>query len=101
MPLRFVGIDPETNEDHCPTVWVDEAKGELVVHGWKASSALRNECEANFPANGPIPEYEDVVRLPARMMPMIRKACDALDGSRHRHSVSCCSAPAPMLSTWR
>jgi hypothetical protein len=23
MNIRFVGIDPDTDEDGCPTVWVD------------------------------------------------------------------------------
>jgi hypothetical protein len=38
MALRFVGIDPDTDLEHCPTVWADEEAGELVVQGWKANS---------------------------------------------------------------
>ncbi|MEV7003204.1 hypothetical protein AB0N62_36775 [Streptomyces sp. NPDC093982] len=81
MPLRFVGIDPQTDLDHCPTVWADEQLGEVVLQGWKASPELRAACEANTPAHGSIPDSEDVIRIPARMVPMIREACDAVEGS--------------------
>jgi hypothetical protein len=81
MALRFVGIDPNTDHDHCPTVWADEQSGELVIQGWKASPELRAACEANTPANGPIPDSEEVIRIPARMVPMIREACDAVERS--------------------
>jgi hypothetical protein len=81
MTLRFVGIDPDTDHDHCPTVWADEQSGELVLQGWKAGPDLRAACEANTPANGPIPDTEEVIRIPARLVPMIRKACDAVEHS--------------------
>ncbi|GAA1155260.1 MULTISPECIES: hypothetical protein [Streptomyces violaceusniger group] len=81
MALRFVGIDPDTDHDHCPTVWADEEAGELVLQGWKASPELRVACESNTPANGTIPDSEEVIRIPARMAPMIRKACDAVERS--------------------
>lgn len=81
MALRFVGIDPDTKSVDSPTVWVDEAAQEIVIQGWKPSPALREECAAtHVPGHAVgIPEHEDVVRLPARMVPFIRKACDDLD----------------------
>lgn len=79
MALRFVGIDPDTDLEHCPTVWADEEAGELVVQGWKASPELRAACESNSPAHGTIPDSEEVIRIPARMVPMIREACDAVE----------------------
>jgi len=47
----------------------------------KASPELRTACESNTPANGSIPGSEEVIRIPARMVPMIRKACDAVERS--------------------
>ncbi|UNS98335.1 hypothetical protein MMF93_19165 [Streptomyces tubbatahanensis] len=84
MTLRFVGIDPDTDEDHCPTIWVDGDCGEMVIQGWKAGTELRTACESNTPARGPIPGSEEVVRIPARMVPVLRKACDAIENSAVR-----------------
>ncbi|MDO0916798.1 hypothetical protein QQM39_40115 [Streptomyces sp. DT2A-34] len=80
MALRSFGKDPETNGDHCPTVWLDEERREFVFQGWKASDALQAECRET----GPIPDSEAVVRLPARMAQQIREALDAADGSAVR-----------------
>ncbi|MCQ9134138.1 hypothetical protein [Streptomyces hilarionis] len=80
MPLRSFGKDPETNGDHCPTVWLDEEKQELVFQGWKADDELQAECLKT----GSIPDTEAVVRLPARMAQQIREALDAADGSAVR-----------------
>ncbi|MEF2527424.1 MULTISPECIES: hypothetical protein [Streptomyces] len=81
MALRFVGIDPNTDLEHCPTVWADAEAGELVLQGWKADPALRAACEASSPATGPIPDSEEVIRIPARLVPTIREACDAVERS--------------------
>jgi hypothetical protein len=81
MPLLFIGIDPNTGDDESPTVWVDETNHELVLQGWKPGPELEAECgafEAPGHAKG-IPEHEAVVRIPDRMAPMIREACDALE----------------------
>ncbi|MER7572513.1 hypothetical protein [Streptomyces sp. NPDC126514] len=80
MALRFFGKDPETNGDHCPTVWLDEEKQEFVVQGWKADAALQAECLTT----GPIPDDEAVVRLPVRMVQQIREACDAAESTAFR-----------------
>lgn len=80
MALRSFGKDPETNGDHCPTVWFDEDKRELVFQGWTADDALRAQCLLT----GPIPDTEGVVRLPARMVQQIREACDAAEGDAVR-----------------
>ncbi|MGC4916852.1 hypothetical protein [Streptomyces albogriseolus] len=81
MPLVFIGIDPETGQADSPTVWVDETKQELVLQGWKAGPELQAEA-ASFEVPGHavgIPDDEAVIRMPARMVPMIREACDALE----------------------
>ncbi|MFE2883179.1 hypothetical protein [Streptomyces sp. NPDC059272] len=77
MALRSFGKDPETNGDHCPTVWFDEEREELVFQGWKASDELQAECLKT----GSIPDSEAVVRLPARMAQQIREALDAAERS--------------------
>lgn len=72
MSLRFIGIDPGTDTGQCPTVWVDEENADVVFQGWKANERTLEECFAT----GSIPETEAVIRIPARMVPIIRKACD-------------------------
>lgn len=86
MSLRFIGIDPETKTADSPTVWVDREKGELVFQGWKPDPQLEAECAAfEVPGHAVgIPVDEAVVRIPARMVHMIREACDALDRSDDR-----------------
>ncbi|WP_199550327.1 hypothetical protein [Streptomyces sp. N35] len=81
MALRFVGIDPKTGQQGSPTVWVDEENAELVLQGWKPSPELEAECAAwEVPGHAAgIPDHEAVVRIPARMVPMIREACDVVE----------------------
>lgn len=81
MSLRFIGIDPNTGQGESPTVWVDETKRELVIQGWRPDAATEAEC-ASFEAPGHaagIPDHEAVVRIPARMVPILREACDAAE----------------------
>jgi hypothetical protein len=80
MALRFIGIDPDTDETNCPRVWVDDEAGEFVFQGLKASEALKEEVRAT----GPLPDYEDVVRIPKRMAQILKEAIDALE---HPHVV--------------
>ncbi|GAA0566273.1 MULTISPECIES: hypothetical protein [Streptomyces] len=81
MPLLFVGIDPATEKDKSPTLWVDQEKKELVIQGWKPSPELKAECAAfELPGHAKgIPDDEAVVRIPARMVHMIREACDVIE----------------------
>ncbi|MER6166749.1 hypothetical protein [Streptomyces violaceorubidus] len=82
MAVEFIGIDPDTDRDHCPTVWADVDAQEILLQGWKPDTETRTECEASSPANGPTPDSEAIVRIPARMIPMIREACDAVERAR-------------------
>ncbi|MFI8878449.1 hypothetical protein [Streptomyces sp. NPDC055243] len=79
MAVQFIGIDPETDRDHCPTVWVDPEADELLLQGWKPETPTQAACEATSPANGSVPQSEAIIRIPARMVPLIREACDALE----------------------
>jgi len=81
MSLQFIGVDPNTGDDESPTVWVDQEKKELVLQGWKPDQELETECAA-FEVPGHekgIPDGEAVVRIPARMVHMIREACDVVE----------------------
>lgn len=86
MSLRFIGIDPDTKTADSPTVWVDQEKGELVFQGWKPDPQLEAECAAfELPDHAVgIPVDEAIIRVPARMVHMIREACDVLDRSDDR-----------------
>ncbi|WP_424642986.1 hypothetical protein [Embleya sp. AB8] len=86
MAVEFVGIDPDTDRDHCPTAWADVEAREILLQGWKVSPETRAECEATSPANAPVPAGEAIVRIPARMIPMIREACDAVERGRLRRA---------------
>ncbi|GAA0348809.1 hypothetical protein PV735_31525 [Streptomyces turgidiscabies] len=86
MALQFIGIDPTTGTGESPTVWVDDSTNELVIQGWKPGPELEEEC-AVFEVPGHaagIPEHEAVVRIPARMVPILRKACDAAERAQLR-----------------
>ncbi|MFH8487358.1 hypothetical protein [Streptomyces longisporoflavus] len=83
MAVQFIGIDPATDRDHCPTVWVDPEAGEILVQGRKPEARTEAECEATSPANGPVPGNEAIIRIPARMVPSIR-TCDALERAELR-----------------
>ncbi|RKT18530.1 hypothetical protein BX285_2958 [Streptomyces sp. 1114.5] len=84
MAVRFVGIDPETGKDQSPTVWVDDEQGDLIVQSYTADQGL---ITAVLKAgHGPdhdnvIPAHETVIRIPARLVPLLRKACDVAEGS--------------------
>jgi hypothetical protein len=63
-------------------VWADA--DEILLQGWKPSTEPQAECEASSPANGSVPDSEAIVRIPARMIPMIREACDAVEHAQLR-----------------
>lgn len=79
MTIHFVGIDPETDEDGCPTVWVDAEAGDLLIQGYDADEETTQTCDTLSPARAPIPPGESVIRVPKRMIDIIRKACNELD----------------------
>lgn len=86
MTLRFIGIDPNTGTGESPTVWLDEQAGELIIQGWRLDPEREAECattEVPGHAVG-IPEHETVVRIPARMVPVLREACNAAEHSNVR-----------------
>lgn len=78
MGLRFIGIDPGTNGENCPSVWVDEETGDFLFQGWEVSEAA---ALSEVSSRSPIAGNERVVRLPARMREIIQEACS--DGAAY------------------
>ncbi|WP_059013461.1 hypothetical protein [Streptomyces specialis] len=83
MPLLFIGIDPASEQGDSPTVWADTDAGELLIQGWTATAEEENRCYSEGGTapghDSAVPAHETIVRIPARMAPIIRKALDALD----------------------
>lgn len=77
MALRHIGTDPESEGGSSPTAWWDDETHEVVLQGWLPGPEMLTQAHAT----GAIPPGEGVVRLPARMIPMIREACDAAEGA--------------------
>ncbi|MBH1933302.1 hypothetical protein I5Q34_03190 [Streptomyces sp. AV19] len=78
MTLLFVGIDPETKTEQCPAAWVDvdmKPEPDILFQGWLADEQAQAECRKNSPH----PDTEAVIRMPYRMIDIIRKACDAAE----------------------
>jgi hypothetical protein len=71
MALRFVAIDPETDTDHCPAVFIEEETGDLLFQGWTLTDPV---ALAEVDVHSRIADDESVVRLPARMRPIILEA---------------------------
>jgi hypothetical protein len=71
MALLFIGIDPETNGDNCPAVFLDEETGDLLFQGWTVTDP-RTLAETG--KRSPIADNESLVRLPARMRAIIMEA---------------------------
>jgi hypothetical protein len=81
MALQFIGIDPETGQSGSPTAWVDPDTADIVLQSYTADEATRAQCIQNTApghAKG-IPGHETVIRIPARLIPILREACDAAE----------------------
>ena len=73
MALRFVGIDPGTDGNDCPTVWIDDTTGDFVVKGWKITDMAM--LAETAPDN-----REVVMRFPARMAGFFQEVASARRG---------------------
>jgi hypothetical protein len=74
VSLKFLGIDPDSPDDGSPTIWLDEATGDLVIQSWKADDATLRECQEVGSVPGhttDVPAHETVIRLPANMLQFI------------------------------
>ncbi len=34
MALRFIGVGPDTDGDHCPAMFIDDETGDFLLQGW-------------------------------------------------------------------
>ena len=71
MALEFLAIDPDTDTDHCPAVFVEEETGDLLFQGWTVTDPA---TLAEVDGHSRIADEESVVRLPARMRAIILEA---------------------------
>jgi hypothetical protein len=71
MALIFIAIDPETDSDHCPAVFVEEETGDLLFQGRTVTDPA---ILAEVSRRSPVADNESVVRLPARMRATILEA---------------------------
>lgn len=78
--IKFIGKDSESKNGRSPTLFVDEENGDLVIQGWKANQDTLSSC-SEF---GSLPEHEAIVRVPARMIDILRKACDVAESGPHQ-----------------
>ncbi|MFE5669044.1 hypothetical protein ACFQ7W_34630 [Streptomyces niveus] len=92
MTLRFVGIDLNIGGEGSPTVWVEEESADLVLQGEEADGLLTSVVGSTEWVAGHsmgIPAHERVIRIPARMLPILREACDAAERAAAGHRDVC------------
>lgn len=70
MTLHFIGKDPRSPNNGSPTVWADEESDSIIIQGWKLDDRARAEVETD----GPVPDHEDVIRIPSRMANFLHDA---------------------------
>lgn len=83
MTLKFLGIYPNTPDDGSPTIWLDDATGDLVIQAWKADAATIRQAQevGSVPGHSvDIPDHETVIRLPANMLQFIPRSESEVDG---------------------
>ncbi len=81
MDLQFIGIDPETGKNGSPTAWVDLENADIVIQSYTADKETQTQCAGNTApghAKG-VPAHETVIRIPARLVPVLREACDVAE----------------------
>ncbi|SDU15388.1 hypothetical protein SAMN04488563_0332 [Jiangella alkaliphila] len=70
MALKFLGIFPDTPTNDSPTIWLDDATGDLVIQSWTADEETVTEAQrvGSIPGHSTeIPAHESMIRLPAVM----------------------------------
>lgn len=74
MALRFLGVDPATKDNGSPAMFLDDETGDLLFQGWVETDPATLTLAASYSRMAP---NEKLVRLPARMRPVIEEALDA------------------------
>ncbi|WP_035803355.1 hypothetical protein [Kitasatospora mediocidica] len=94
MALDFVGIDPNTGGGGSPTVWVEDETEEIIVQSWTADDTLCEKIAGTEWVPGHtlgIPAHESVIRIPARMVPILKEAVERVERARLHRSAEECS----------
>ncbi|MFJ8477828.1 hypothetical protein [Kitasatospora sp. NPDC094011] len=91
MSLEFFGIDPDTEKEGSPTVWANLTDRRLVIQsdtviGDEFAEVNETEWVAGHVVG--VPDHESVISIPASMIPLIRKACDAIERAGLRDASS-------------
>lgn len=77
MALRFLAIDPTTDDDGSPTFWLDEDTGDLIIQSYTADATTLALCVEAGSAPGhstDVPAGETVIRLPQRMLEFLPRS---------------------------
>ncbi|WP_084957246.1 hypothetical protein [Thermoactinospora rubra] len=72
MALRFIGIDNTSEHGGCPSVWVDDMDGSIVIQGIVVTDP---DMVNQVAARSPLAPGEMIVRLPAHMRGYLLEAC--------------------------
>lgn len=71
MRLSFVGITPDTPDDGCPAVYVDEDTGDIWIQG---EAVTDSGALAEVARHSPIGQGETVVKVPPVMRSFVMEA---------------------------
>ncbi|MBC3841581.1 hypothetical protein GXW82_18855 [Streptacidiphilus sp. 4-A2] len=89
MAPGFVGIDPSTGGGGSPTVWVEDEALEIIVQSLSADDALCGKIAGTEWVPGHalgIPAHESVIRIPERMVPILKEAVERAERARLRRA---------------
>jgi len=79
MALKFLGIISNTPVDESPTIWLDDANGDLIIQSYTADDDTVRQAQevGSIPGHSTdIPAHESVIRLPAEMLKYIPRHPD-------------------------
>jgi hypothetical protein len=71
VALEFIGKDPESDTNNCPSVSIDRKTGDFLLCGQTVSDP---DTLSAITANSLIADGESVIRLPARMRAILLEA---------------------------
>ncbi|MFC8286713.1 hypothetical protein [Streptomyces cyaneofuscatus] len=83
MALTFLGIWPNTPDDGSPTIWLDDATGDLIIQSWTADEATVQQAQevGSVPGHSTdVPDHESAIRLPANMLQFIPRPEGEVNG---------------------
>ena len=92
---EFIGIDPETDGDNCPAVFIDEDNRRPALPGMDVTDT---GTLAEAGQHSPIADTEALVRLPARMRAIIMEALNGQGAAVQRADRG---NDAPQRCIWR